>query len=134
MIRASLLFATVGLLAAAPLTAQNAGERSTQAGVFTEAQARRGEASYKRQCGACHTKSQFRGETFLGRWTGRTVHDFYDLLRTIMPFDNPGSLEPSEYIDIVAYILELNAQPKGEQELAADVKTLKMIRITAGEK
>ena len=44
-----------------------------------------------------------------------------------MPRDDPGSLEESVYIDIVAYVLQQNAFPSGAEELKSDAETLKSI-------
>jgi hypothetical protein len=45
--------------------------------------------------------------------------------------DQPGSLRPEEYADIVAYFFSLNAFPAGKTELDTDAKRLGLIRIKA---
>ena len=41
----------------------------------------------------------------------------------------PAATDP--YIDIIAFLLQKNDMPAGQQELATDVPTLKQIFITA---
>lgn len=58
-----------------------------------------------------------RGTQFQYEWGRRTVGDLYEHLFETMPEDAPGSLTPSQYIDVVAYILRLNGFPAGNAEL-----------------
>jgi S-disulfanyl-L-cysteine oxidoreductase SoxD len=46
-----------------------------------------------------------------------------------MPKNEPGSLAPEEYADVLAYLLQLNGMPAGERDLPADSTALKRIRI-----
>jgi hypothetical protein len=46
-----------------------------------------------------------------------------------MPKNEPGSLAPEEYADLLAYLLKLNQMPVGPTELPADTMVLKTIRI-----
>jgi len=41
-----------------------------------------------------------------------------------MPQDRPGSLTPQQYIDVLAYILQLNGIQPGSQELVPDMALL----------
>ena len=43
----------------------------------------------------------------------------YNLIRTQMPENNPGSLRPREYAALIAYILELNGMPAGAEALSS---------------
>lgn len=117
---------------ASPAAAQANGSKeptSVLDSVFSAAQADRGDALFKDVCGACHSTSQFRGDTFEMNWTGRTLRDLYRLIRTTMPQDSPGRLSDQEYVDVVAYLLELNRYPAGTGELAPDETALRRIRI-----
>jgi hypothetical protein len=98
-------------------------------GVYTERQADRGQRLYERECVACHTRNEFTGPVFVGRWSGRTVHDLFETLRTTMPQENPGRLRRQEYADLAAYLFMRNEFPTGETELSADAGRLKQIRI-----
>lgn len=98
-------------------------------GIYTEEQAERGRAMFEGSCGACHAPAEFAVSSFMRSWAGARAYDLYRLIRTTMPFDNPGGLEPREYADILSYILELNGFPAGEEELPGESETLKRIRL-----
>jgi hypothetical protein len=106
-----------------------AAERPVTGGVFTEAQAVRGEGTYRTSCQSCHAKSEYTGDKFKVAWVSKTAFDVFDVIRSQMPEDNPGSLERQEYIDVVAYIFSLNAYPAGTAELPSDDDGLKKVRI-----
>jgi S-disulfanyl-L-cysteine oxidoreductase SoxD len=100
-------------------------------GVYTEAQAARGEATYRANCTSCHATSAHTGKAFMGAWETRTAFDLFELIRTTMPIDNPGRLSREQYVDIVAYLFKLNRLPVGDRPLPADDEGLKQIRIEA---
>ncbi len=91
---------------------------------FTEAQARRGRGNFGELCGSCHSRSEFRGANFRFRWRRQTAWDFWVLVSQTMPENAPGSLRPSEYLDFVAYVLEMNGWEPGEGELEATERSL----------
>lgn len=90
--------------------------RATQ-GVYTKAQARRGNAVYQDVCVACHSLGRFRGADFAAKWTDKPLATLYKAV-TSMPQGEPGSLDPQDYADVVAYLLSVNDYPAGAQELA----------------
>jgi hypothetical protein len=104
-------------------------ERLLTSGVFSTKQAGRGEGVYRTSCQSCHAKNEYTGEEFTLNWVSKTAYDIFDVIRTQMPEDNPGSLERQEYIDVVAYIFSLNAYPAGSADLPGDDDGLKKIRI-----
>lgn len=108
-----------------------AQEKSVNDGVYTVAQAARGESGFAASCTTCHDTSRFMGEDFLSTWTGKSVHVLFDHVHTTMPEDNPGSLKPQQYADIVAFLLKLNEYPEGEEELPAEAAALKGIKFDA---
>ena len=103
--------------------------KSVNEGVYTEAQADRGAAVFKNTCTACHDTAKFTGAEFLSGWTGKPIHELYDTIHTTMPEDNPGSLKPQQYIDVIAYFLKLNGYPTGTAELTPDAAALKAIKF-----
>ena len=103
--------------------------RSTQSGVFTEAQAKRGAQTYAGICQSCHTPSEHTGAQFNQSWNARPLSDLFVYLCQNMPKDNPGSLDPADAVDVMAFLLKLNAMPAGAQELAPDSLALKKILI-----
>jgi hypothetical protein len=132
IVRASLtLILTAGSAATIPAqdTATSVPERTLTSGVFSEQQASRGEGVYKTACQSCHAKSEYTGDKFKVAWVTKTAFDVFDVIRSQMPEDNPGSLERQEYVDVVAYIFSLNAYPTGSAELPAEDAVLKKIRI-----
>lgn len=77
---------------------------------------------------------QFSGYVFMQSWTGQTVDALYDSLRRTMPKDNPGSLKPQDYADIIAYLLKINRLPAGDVDLKGTKPAMKEVVIEAPEK
>ena len=71
------------------------------------------------------------GDDFAFAWNDKTVGDFFDRIRRLMPPDNPGSLPPDRYRDIIAFVLQENKYPEGDHELSAESAALHQIKITA---
>lgn len=110
-------------------TAQSQSERSVWDGVYTEGQAVRGQAVFTASCSACHSLEEFTGDSFLGAWDATTALDLFSTVQTKMPMDNPGSLQPEQYVDVMTYFFRGNAFPPGKDELTTDRALLKLIRI-----
>ena len=108
--------------------------RSTASGVYTEEQATRGRDTYQMQCKSCHTPASHTGVTFASWWDRKPLSELFQFVTTRMPKNEPGSLQPDEYADVVAYLLKLNEMPSGREELPADSVALKKIRIETGKK
>ena len=103
---------------------------STLVGVYTADQAKRGEESYMNICVGCHAAGTYEGKGFQETWAGgRPLSELYDQMAEKMPKDDPGSLEPKEYAQILAYILKKNGLPEGKAELPADSAALKKVRF-----
>lgn len=121
------------LLFPSSVVGQSGGEepasRSVLDGVYTAAQAERGQTAYRSDCAPCHASGFFRGEPFRMIWSGQPASGFFDVMSTSMPIDNPASLEPEEYAAILAYILELNGYPAGDVELPGTMEELDLILI-----
>jgi S-disulfanyl-L-cysteine oxidoreductase SoxD len=122
----------------APSAGSNPGAPSVLSGVYTEGQAKRGEALALRKCVICHGEELLGGEApglvgpdFLGNWTTQTLGDLFDRTKKTMPADAPGNLSPQETADLLAYMLSLNRFPAGEKELPSDVAVLSQIRIAS---
>lgn len=108
-----------------------------QAGLFTDAQAARGQALYDKKCASCHgnqldngTAAALAGSKFLAKWAGKSVDDLYYITKTQMPYGAGDSMKPQEYIDVVAFVLKANGYKSGAQELKAD-DSLKQVKIQA---
>lgn len=126
----------LGLLVSGRVVAQDSSaaapaERKVSTGVFSSAQASRGETVFKVTCISCHAESDYQGEQFALDWVTKTAFDLFDSIRTLMPDDDPGILPRQEYLDVTAYIFSLNKYPTGEADLPGDDDGLKRIRIDA---
>ena len=90
-------------------------------------------------CASCHaddlrgkgTAPSLVGEDFAFQWDDMSVGDLFLRTRTLMPSDRPNSLPARTYSDIVAFILQSNAFPAGEEELGTDLDALRQVLITA---
>jgi hypothetical protein len=103
---------------------------STMSGVFTAAQADKGQDLYGSTClGGCHSLSSHRGIAFRHRWEGHPVFELYQLINDQMPNDDPGSLSSEESLQLVAYLLKVNGMPAGKDALSSDAAALKKIKI-----
>ena len=119
--------AVAGQSGGTPAATSTAPGRTVLAGVFTGAQAARGERTFQRNCSSCHVPTQFSGEIFQVVWTDRPVGELYEVMSTTMPESAPGSLSPGDYTDIIAFFLQKNGYPQGADELAADPGVLKQV-------
>jgi len=115
-------------------TSTPATSRSTASGVYTEEQAARGRDTYAMQCKSCHTPMSHTGPTFASWWDRKPLSELYLFISVKMPKNEPGSLQPNEYADLVAYLLRMNDMPGGSEELPADSVALKKIRIDVSKK
>lgn len=129
----------VGMLAAIAVVAnaslasaqmeEPASPRSTRAGVYSAEQAERGRITYAGMCRSCHSMASHTGATFETWWKGRTVAALFAYTSTQMPKNDPGSMNPDEYADVIAYLLKMNAMPAGARALVADSASLATIVI-----
>jgi mono/diheme cytochrome c family protein len=111
--------------------------RTVADGVYTEAQAIRGAASYDAVCSGCHRADlggadgpALRQERFARTFADRDLKTLYTKIASTMPRGAPGSLGDDVYLDIVAHILRENGFPTGVQDLKAD--GLSGIRVLPG--
>jgi len=104
-----------------------AGAKSVKAGVYTAAQADRGQALYRSKCASCHAPNRFTDDLFYTSFAGKPLWEMFDVISDTMPEDNPGSMKPGEYVDIMAYLLKVNSFPTGEMELPTGKDALSAI-------
>jgi mono/diheme cytochrome c family protein len=127
---AALLFTVMGY-------AQQA--QSVRQGVYTAAQANRGQAVYKERCASCHGDSlggrlgpPLTGDDFLAAWDKEPLSELFGKIKNTMPQDAPGKLTSQQTADLLAYILQAGKFPAGNAELRADEAVLKLITWPAG--
>jgi mono/diheme cytochrome c family protein len=112
-----------------------AQNKTTQDGVYTEAQAKRGDAIYGRACASCHgvdlagegQTPPLAGKEFEEEWKNAPLSDLFERIRATMPGDAPGTLKPEEVADAIAYLFSRAKFPAGQSELSGDVAALKQI-------
>jgi S-disulfanyl-L-cysteine oxidoreductase SoxD len=112
-------------------------------GVFTAAQARRGEELYRVVCGYCHgldleggaggadVGPGLKGTDFVAAWNKKSLGDLFGLILQSMPQDRPGSVTPQEAADLVAFLMLENDAPAGATELPPQPDVLKTIAFSA---
>ena len=96
---------------------------------FTEEQADRGRTAFRRNCQDCHgsdlNNGEFGGAPLVGQyfarhWGNGSVAALYGYMRTKMPPDRPGKLNPQTYADLTAYLLSRNGYQAAQAELPPD--------------
>jgi len=126
-----------GVACFAWLAWQTAGAEDN-AGLYSEAQATRGEGLYQQYCAVCHgtrlegnPAAPLTGASFRSHWEdGRhTLDDLYFIIRSLMPNNAPGSLSKTQYADVVAYLLKVNGYPAGVTELVPNGAVMKGIAL-----
>lgn len=96
-------------------------------GVFTAAQAQRGQASYTQYCVACHKadllgiEGAMKGESFMDRRREDTLETLFLDIKATMPRGKPGGLTDQTYSDIISYLLQGNEMPAGDIELKPEL-------------
>jgi len=124
-----------------------AAQVSIWSGVFTQAQAKRGEDLYSGACAQCHgmrlngaaqsdqpPSPAIARAGFLRKWDGKTVAELFTYVLEMMPTDRPGTLTAQQSIDAVAHMFAVSEIPAGDKELPADAKALEGIVINAPKK
>ena len=109
--------------------AQDAPGPSIWSGVFTAAQAKRGDEAYQASCSSCHGSNlvatdaeavDLTGPAFRAKWSGKTLEERFEKIRDTMPLGNANTLGGKTYMDILAFILQFNDFPPGNQELVPE--------------
>jgi mono/diheme cytochrome c family protein len=125
--------ATLAILAGA-LCVAIAGQptKSQWTGIYTEAQAKRGEPLYADMCAACHGKDlkgtelapALAGADFRATWNELRLGDLFERIRLTMPQNDPGTLTREQNADVLAYMLRESGYPAGDAALPSDTATL----------
>jgi len=111
---------------------------SASHGYFTKSQADAGKDVFQKVCALCHGNRlqggvgpALAGKQFLSvsQFQEVTAAYFYHFMSTHMPLTDPGSLTKTQYLDIMAYFLEINGYAAGSHPLTANDEELKAIKI-----
>lgn len=118
-------------LGAGRASAQSASaEKTIWDGVYTAAQAERGQAVASQMCSGCHSAEEWTGPGFISAWAGGPISSLHARIQSTMPADNPGLLTAEQYSEIIAFMLKLNDAPVGETELPSSAEGLGAIAVT----
>jgi mono/diheme cytochrome c family protein len=117
--------------------AAGAQPQTIWSGVYSEAQAYRGEKVADTTCIGCHgpkldggdSGPKLVGEDFLANWSSQPMGVMFDWIREAMPAEAPGTMSRDETAAVIAYILKLNKIPAGKQDLSTDPEMLGRISI-----
>jgi mono/diheme cytochrome c family protein len=127
------------LLLAQALILVSAQGKTTLDGVYTAAQAARGQKIYTDSCAGCHGDDlsgggqapALAGKDFNADWNDLAMSDLFDRTHGTMPADKPGTLTPAQTVDAIAWLLQKGNFPAGETELSVDPAALKAIKFVA---
>jgi mono/diheme cytochrome c family protein len=115
---------------AKPATGQSkSAPVTTLSGIYTPAQAAKGQDIYFALCVSCHPRGTYAGPGFKTNWGGKPLSELFDWVLTKMPKNDPGILSEDESAQVVAFILKENQMPAGKAPLPADFNALGRIRI-----
>jgi mono/diheme cytochrome c family protein len=136
--RSAAAIGIAALMASATVSLQAQQGRTVKDGVYTADQAKRGDATFHMRCSVCHGEMleglagpPLTGDTFLGPRNNQPVADLFDKIHNTMPADAPGTLEPPQVSDLVAFILQSNKFSPGRAELGTADAALKQIALVA---
>src|SRR5215510_9510156 len=88
--------------------------RTVWDGVYNQAQEERGRTTYGFHCSRCHgedlngARGVLIGAKFMDRWREDNLNSLFALMKQTMPPGRRGQLSSAEYVDILAYVLEVN--------------------------
>jgi mono/diheme cytochrome c family protein len=120
---------------------QEPAARTAWSGIYTEAQAKRGDAVYTQACAGCHAPDltgdgqapPLVGKDFNAEWNDLSMDDLFQRVRTSMPADAPGTLKPADVADVMAFMLNKGNFPAGQTELQSQTEILKAIKFLAAK-
>jgi len=127
------------LLLVQALILVSAQGRTTLDGVYSTAQAARGQKIYADSCTGCHGDDlsgggqapALTGKDFNVDWVDLAMSDLFDRTNGTMPADKPGTLTPAQTVDVLSFLLQKGNFPAGQTELPADAAALKAIKFVA---
>lgn len=139
-IRFAAVLAVIGSLLVGGIgrTVLSAQDKTVWSGIFTAEQATRGKTQAEMSCGSCHAPTlkgdlapALVGDEFIGHWYDAKLSELVLKISQTMPADAPGSLKPAEYADVIAYLLQANGFPAGQETLTLEpAAPLEAIKIT----
>lgn len=106
-------------------------------GVYTDAQAERGKATFDLSCSRCHNSDltgSDRGPTLVGdkfqsNWMDGSLEALFSFIRDSMPQGSANIVDDDMKVDVLGYILQRNGFPPGATDLIADANRLNTVQI-----
>lgn len=122
---AALVFCAIGRTVASQAPAPAATPAT-----YTDEQAKRGSEVFSTICLECHGRKDMSNADFRVKWGGRPIFDLFERIRSTMPESGPGSLRRAEYLDVTAYLIQLNGVPASSVPLPDDEAALKTLLLS----
>jgi mono/diheme cytochrome c family protein len=127
---------TVSLAVSTPSVAA-LQDKTVWDGIYTEAQAKRGDELYKQRCVSCHGADlggselapSLAGTEFAANWNDLPLSELSERIRVTMPQDQPGVLTRAQSTDLLAYMLSKGGFPTGSDELSAEPGALNSVKF-----
>ncbi len=124
----------VAVVAASP--ALHGQARTARDGVYSSAQATRGQAIFTDKCAACHgdmleglVGPPLAGDEFLKAWANQPLSELANKIEKTMPQTEPGTLTRAQAVDLVAHILQVGKFPAGQAALPEGEEALKLVTL-----
>jgi mono/diheme cytochrome c family protein len=114
--------------AIASVSARAQGPRTVEEGVYSDAQATRGQTLYSQRCAGCHGPElqgaqapPLSGDAFVRKFRTEPLSALFIKIRYTMPPNAAAAaqLTPEQAADLVAHVLKTNRFPAGRTDLAA---------------
>jgi mono/diheme cytochrome c family protein len=128
------------MLAGAYSTVRAQQPKSVLEGIYTQAQATRGEKVYSENCAVCHGPKlagtdtagpTLSGPDFTNGWKDMSAGALLSKISMDMPSNAPGTLMPDQYADVMSFVLSVNKYPAGQTDLPTDPNALKAVKMAA---
>lgn len=116
---------SVTLILAQPAP-EAASPQTVWSGIYSEAQAFRGEKVADTACLGCHgagleggdSGPKLVGGNFLSAWHDKSVGELFEWIHKTMPENAPGTMKEEDVAAVLAYMFQRNDMPAGREALA----------------
>ncbi len=115
-----------------------ATQKTSNDGIYTNAQADGAKAQYDKICAGCHAFTvaaikrpedlPLGDEPFLKKWEGRTLSELITVIVMTMPNDGSAVVNDDEAVNLLAYMLQQNGFPAGAAPLTKETASALLAR------
>lgn len=102
-----------------PLLIGSVAQAKAPDSLYTESQAQAGAVLYTQNCAMCHDDAAS-GKTLVRPGMSATIGGIFTIMTMNMPLNQPGQLSHAQYESIMAYALQQNGYPAGDNALRYD--------------